>query len=102
MAAALKAELILLVKVLLVLGLLSVSSVLSMPESCRGEAGAGDFTMLDGRGRVDKGQRRQVFGKRVAFANEVVLGHFLRTGKGRHEAFHAFEELSEHCRLVEI
>ena len=93
-AAALKAEVVLFVKVFLVLHLYSVGSVLSVLESRRREAGAGDFALLEDRRRVGKGQRRQVLGKRGAFADKVELEQFLRMGEGCHDAF---EELLEHC-----
>ena len=100
MAAALNSKVVLLVKVFLALGLHLVGSVLSVPESSRREAGAGDFALLDDRGRVTKGQRRQVLGKRGPSADEVVLVQVLRQGEGcRHDAF---DELSKHWRSVEI
>ena len=98
-AAALQAEVILLVEVFLVLSVQQLSSMLSVSEGRRAEAGAGDFAMLASRGRVAKGQRRQVLGKRSSSANEVELEQFLRTGEGCHDAF---DELFEHCSSVEI
>ena len=98
-AAALKAEVVLFLKVFLMLRLHSVGSVLSVPESRRAEAWAGDSAMLDGRGRVAKGQRGQVLGERGACADEVELEQFLRPGEGCKDAF---EELVEHCCSVEM
>ena len=98
-AAALKAEVVLFLKVFLMLRLHNLGSALSVPASRRAEAGAGDSALLDGKGRVAKGQRGQVLGKRGACADEVELEQFLRPGEGCKDAF---EELVEHCCSVEI
>lgn len=101
-AAALNAEVILLVEVFTILGLLLLSSIISNATGSRREAGAGDSARLADRRRVMKGQRSEVLGDGAVAAEEILLDRLLHTGERRGFAG-ASEEILEHfCWLIAI